>query len=162
MKNNGKLYRFVMLFFATGAGTGYTPIVPGTIGTMIAGIPLYLLLSGLTSGWYAAVVLVFFVFSVFFCEAGERVLGEKDSRKIVIDEVCGYLVTMAFVPMSVSAIVAGFFLFRFFDIVKLQPAKWLEDNLPGGMGVLFDDVAAGIYANISLHLLLWIAGDRLP
>ena len=144
-----------MLFFASGAGAGYAPTASGTVGTLLPGILLYLLLSGLSSGWYITAVLVLMVFSVFFCEAGDRVLGEKDSSRVVIDEVCGYLVTMAFVPMSILAIAAGFFLFRFFDIVKLQPAKWVEDNLPGGVGVLFDDVVAGIYANIALHLLLW-------
>ncbi|HEY6008260.1 MAG TPA: phosphatidylglycerophosphatase A, partial [Geobacteraceae bacterium] len=76
------------------------------------------------------------------------------SGKIVIDEVMGYLITMAGVPLSWQAVVAGFFLFRFFDIVKIEPARWCDQRLKNGYGVVLDDVVAGIYAAIALRLLL--------
>ncbi|MBL7191886.1 phosphatidylglycerophosphatase A [bacterium] len=142
--------RFIILFFATGAGTGYAPIASGTIATLIPGIPLYLLFSRLSTPLYIIFLVIFIAAAVYFSEAGDRMLGEKDSHKIVIDELAGYLVTMCFAPKTIPAIAAGFLLFRFYDIVKIQPAKWMEDNLPGGMGVVFDDVMAGIYANITL------------
>ena len=157
MRSNGKFYRFTVLLFATGAGAGFSPIASGTVGTLLPGIPIYLLLSGLPSFLYIIILLLLTAFAIYLCEAADRILGEKDSSKIVIDEIAGFLVTMAFIPLSVYTIIAGFLLFRFFDITKLQPAKWIEDNLSGGMGVALDDVMAGIYANMSLHLLIWIA-----
>ena len=152
-REEGRFYRFFVLFFASGAGSGYFPFASGTAGTLFAGIPVFLLFSLMSPFWYAVATIVLMLAGVYFCEAADRVLGEKDSGKIVIDEVAGYLVTMAFLPVTVYTVAAGFFLFRFFDVLKPQPAKWVEDNLPGGAGVLFDDVVAGIYANICLQLL---------
>ena len=147
-----------MLSLATGLGVGYIPFASGTIATFALGIPLCLLFCKLPAGLYVLCLAVLILLSVFLCEAGDRVLGEKDSHKVVIDELCGYLITMAFVPLSLYTIGAGFFLFRFFDITKLQPAKWVEDNLPGGAGVTFDDIVAGMYSNIVLHLSLLLIG----
>jgi phosphatidylglycerophosphatase A len=159
--NKSGIYRFLVLFFASGAGTGYSPIASGTVATFIVGIPLYLLFSRLTIGWYFGLLIIILLLATFLCEAGDRILGEKDSSKVVIDEISGYLVTMALVPKSAYTIGAGFLLFRFFDIVKLQPGKWVEDNLPGGLGVLFDDVVAGIYANLIMQFALWLISKRI-
>lgn len=155
LREEGVFYKYSVLFFATGFGSGYFPVASGTAGTLFAGVPVFLLCSLLPAGWYIGVALIVMFTGVFFCEAADRLLGEKDSSKIVLDEVAGYLVTMAFHPVSIFSITAGFFLFRFFDVVKLQPAKWVEDNFPGGAGVLFDDVAAGIYANLALWGVMW-------
>jgi len=155
-REEGAFYKYFVLTFATGFGSGYFPVASGTAGTLFAGVPVYLLISLLPQAWYAAVTVLIMLTGVFFCEAADRLLGEKDSGKIVLDEVAGFLVTMAFVPVNIYTVTAGFFLFRFFDVVKLQPAKWVEDHFPGGMGVLFDDVAAGIYANICLWIGLLI------
>ena len=152
LREEGSVYKYFILTFATGFGSGYFPFASGTAGTLFAGIPVFLLFSLLSTGWYVGATVIVMITGVFFCEAADRVLGEKDSSKIVIDEVAGFLVTMAFVPVNFYTVAAGFFLFRFFDVVKYFPAKWAEDRLPGGAGVLFDDVFAGIYANICLQI----------
>jgi len=156
MKESGPRYNFFVLLFASGFGAGYSPFASGTVATLIPGIPIFLLFSQMATGWYIAVTMFLIIISIYICEAGDRVLGEKDSSKIVIDEICGYLVTMMLIPVSVISVIAGFFLFRFFDIAKIQPAKWVEDKLPGGAGVALDDIIAGIYANIGLRIFLYI------
>ncbi len=152
IREEGKSYRFLVLFFATGWGSGYCPVASGTAGTIFAGIPTLLIMSLLSTKWYLGLTAVIIVVGAYFCEAGDRILGEKDSSKIVIDEVAGFLVTMAFVPLNITTVIAGFLLFRIFDIIKIQPAKWTEDKLPGGIGVMADDIVSGIYANILLQI----------
>lgn len=97
-------------------------------------------------------MLGFIGVSVYFCGEGDRILNETDSSKVVLDEFCGYLVTMWLIQDSLIAIIAGFFLFRFFDIVKVQPARWIDHNMKSGLGVVLDDVVAGIYANLCMRL----------
>lgn len=151
------LGRFIVLFFATGAGVGYFPFASGTVSTLIAGIPLYLLFISLFSPvWYLAAVGAFILFSLYFCDAGERALGKKDPGVIVLDEICGFLVAMALIPFTLPNLAAVFLLFRLFDIIKPFPAHWSQDNLPGGAGVLFDDVFAGIYANLLVRLGIFV------
>jgi len=144
--------RFVILF-ATWGGTGYSPVASGTVGT-IAAIPFYLLLVRLPLSLYLLTLVPFFFFSCWVSGLAEEIFGEKDSGKIVIDEVVGYLVTMAGVPLTVQGVVLGFFLFRFFDIVKVEPARYFDRDLKNGYGVVLDDVAAGVYACGVLHLIL--------
>jgi len=144
--------RFVILF-ATWGGTGYSPVASGTVGT-IAAIPFYLLLVRLPLSFYLLTLVPFFFFSCWVSGLAEEIFGEKDSGKIVIDEVIGYLVTMAGVPLTVPGVVLGFFLFRFFDIVKVEPARYFDRHLKNGYGVVLDDVAAGVYACGVLHLIL--------
>jgi len=144
--------RFVILF-ATWGGTGYSPVASGTVGTMAA-IPFYLLLARLPLFLYLLTLVPFFFFACWVSGLAEEIFGEKDSGKIVIDEVVGYLVTMAGVPLTVQGVVLGFFLFRFFDIVKVEPARYFDRHLKNGYGVVLDDVAAGVYACGVLHLIL--------
>ncbi len=144
--------RFVILF-ATWGGTGYSPVASGTVGT-IAAIPFYLLLVRLPLSFYLLTLVPFFFFSCWVSGLAEEIFGEKDSGKIVIDEVVGYLVTMVGVPLTVQGVVLGFFLFRFFDIVKVEPARYFDRHLKNGYGVVLDDVAAGVYACGVLHLIL--------
>jgi len=144
--------RFVTLF-ATWGGAGYSPIASGTVGTMAA-IPFYLLLARLPLSLYLLTLVPFFFFSCWVSGLAEDIFGEKDSGKIVIDEVVGYLVTMVGVPLTVQGVVLGFFLFRFFDIVKVEPARYFDRHLKNGYGVVLDDVAAGVYACGVLHLAL--------
>jgi phosphatidylglycerophosphatase A len=144
--------RFVILFAAWG-GAGYSPVASGTVGTMAA-IPFYLLLSRLPLSLYLLALVLFFFFACWVSGLAEEIFGEKDSGKIVIDEVIGYLVTMAGVPLTVQGVVLGFFLFRFFDIVKVEPARYFDRHLKNGYGVVLDDVTAGIYACGVLHLIL--------
>ena len=143
--------KFVILT-STWGGTGFSPFASGTVGTLGA-IPFYLALSRLSLPLYLLTTVAFTLFACWVSGLAEEVFQEKDSGKIVIDEVAGYLVTMAGVQLSVGSVIAGFFLFRLFDIVKPQPARWLDRSLKNGYGVVLDDIAAGIYACASLHLL---------
>jgi phosphatidylglycerophosphatase A len=143
--------RFVLLI-ATGFGVGYSPIAPGTLGTLVA-IPIYYFLSEIPSPLYEITLIGFFFLSVWISENAEKFFGKKDDQRIVIDEIMGFLITMLWVPKTVPFIIIGFFLFRFFDILKPFPIRRLEKGLKGGYGVVLDDVVAGVYANIVLHLV---------
>ena len=145
--------RSFIILFATWGGTGYSPIASGTVGTLAA-IPLYILLARLPLLLYIATIVPFFFFSCWIASQSEAIFGEKDSGKIVIDEVTGYLVTMTAVPVSWQGMLLGFLLFRFFDIVKPQPARYFDRNVKNGYGVVLDDVAAGGYSCLLLHLSL--------
>ncbi len=144
--------RFVIIF-ATWWGTGYSPIASGTVGT-VAAIPLYLIIGNLPILPYLLLLVPLTLFSCWVSGRAETIFNEKDSGKIVIDEVVGYLVTMTGAPLSLLSIVLGFFLFRFFDIVKIFPASTIDRQMKNGFGVVLDDVVAGIYACVLLHLVL--------
>ena len=147
--------RFFFLF-ATGFGVGYSPIAPGTLGTLIA-IPIYYFLSEIPSPIYEITLSAFFFLSVWISANVEIYYGKKDDQRIVIDEIMGFLTTMLWIPRTVYFIIIGFFLFRFFDILKPFPIHHLERKLKGGFGVVLDDVLAGVYANIVLRLIYLIA-----
>ena len=134
---------------------GHSPLVPGTAGTLAA-IPLYLLLA-LWTGWIGYGICTLLVIAVAIWSAGvaSRVLSQADPRSVIIDEVAGFLVTMAGQPLSWKTVVAGFFLFRLFDVWKPQPLRWLE-KLHGGVGIVADDIGAGVYANLCLALGAWL------
>jgi phosphatidylglycerophosphatase A len=145
--------RNFVILCATWFGTGFAPFASGTVGTAAA-IPFFLALSRLSLPLYLLTTLAFTLFSCWVAGLAEEVFGEKDSGKIVIDEVAGYLVTMIAVPPSWTAVLVGFFMFRLFDIVKPQPARWFDRCLKNGYGVVLDDSAAGCYACIATHLVL--------
>jgi phosphatidylglycerophosphatase A len=147
--------------FATGFGSGYLPLVPGTFGTLV-GIPICLLLS--LGGWviYVSGTLALIAAGVWVAGRADRIFGTHDSRKIVIDEICGFLVTMALVIPGPLTIGIGFVAFRLFDILKPFPASYFDRSLSGGWGVMLDDIAAGVYANVTLHLSLAIIGLVWP
>ena len=138
-------------FLVTGCYSGYSPIASGTAGTVVA-IPLYLIMSHLPFFQYLLVILISLVPVALLCLWGEKYFEKEDPSEVVIDEVVGYLVTMIALPVNIFNIVAGFFVFRFFDIVKPPPAYEIQ-KLPHGWGVLIDDVVAGIYANLSMWII---------
>lgn len=140
-------------FFALGFGAGLAPFAPGTVGTL-PGIALYLICSNLAFEYYLSVVVVAFVGGVWICSAASAELGTHDHGGIVWDEIVGYLVTMLAVPFAVGTVVAGFVLFRLFDIVKPWPISWIDKEVHGGFGIMLDDVLAGLMACLCLHLLL--------
>ena len=146
-----EMKRFILLL-ATGFGVGYSPIAPGTLGTLVA-VPIYYFLSENPSPLYEITLVGFFFLSVWISENAERYFGKKDDQRIVIDEIIGFLITMLWIPKTIPFIIIGFFLFRFFDILKPFPVRHLEKGLKGGYGVVLDDVLAGVYANIILHVL---------
>ena len=137
---------------ATWGGSGYSPFASGTVGTLAA-IPFYIWLARLSLPLYLLTLVAFFFLACWVSGQAEILFEEKDSGKIVIDEVVGYLVTMAGIPCDWRYAVAGFFLFRFFDIVKPPPANWFDRKMKNGYGVVLDDVAAGVYAWLCLTLL---------
>jgi phosphatidylglycerophosphatase A len=144
--------KYLILFFATGFGAGFSPIVPGTMGTLIA-IPIYYFISSISFPLYELTLVAFFFFSSWVAGQAEKYWEKKDDRRIVIDEIMGFLVTMLWVTKTPLTIVSGFVLFRFFDILKPFPIRHLE-RVKSGFGVVLDDVLAGIYSNILLHLVL--------
>jgi phosphatidylglycerophosphatase A len=143
---------YFILLMATGFGVGYSPVAPGTLGTLVA-IPVYYFLSNISSPIYEITLVGFFFLSVWISENAEIFFGKKDDQRIVIDEMMGFLITMLWVPKTIRFIIIGFLLFRFFDILKPFPIRRLERRLKGGFGVVLDDVMAGVYGNIILHFL---------
>jgi len=143
---------FIIKLLATWGGSGYSPFASGTVGTLAA-IPFYLVLANLSLPLYLLTVTAFFFLACWVSGRAEVIFGEQDSGKIVIDEVVGYLLTMTAIPLHWSYVLAGFLLFRFFDIVKIPPARWFDQKLKNGYGVVLDDVAAGVYAWAALWLL---------
>ena len=151
----------VAVFVATFGYCGYFPIAPGTVGS-VAGLVVYLVV------WWAqaplveaGLILALFLAGVWAGTIAERYFGGIDPGPIVVDEVVGMLITLAFIPVGVSGAIAGFVLFRIFDVIKPFPAGRLE-RLHGGFGVMADDAMAAIYANISLRILIaflpgWVA-----
>ena len=144
------LNRFFILL-ATGFGVGFSPIVPGTMGTLV-GIPVYLVLSEIPSPLYELTLAAFFFLSSWISGKAQDYWEQKDDPRIVIDEIMGFLITMLWVPKTVVSIAIGFALFRAFDILKPPPIRRLE-AVKGGYGVVLDDVLAGVYANILLRLI---------
>ncbi len=130
---------------------GYAPVAPGTFGTLGA-VPLYLALSRLPAGAYVAVTAALTALAIVAADRAARYWRVADASPIVIDEVVGYLVTMALVPFSWPAVVAGFVLFRVFDVAKPWPASAF-DRVKTGFGVVMDDVAAGVWAWAALRVL---------
>ena len=143
--------RFILIL-ATGFGVGYSPVAPGTLGTLLA-IPVYYFLSNISSPIYEITLIGFFFLSVWISENAEIFFGKKDDPRIVIDEMMGFLITMLWVPKTILFVIIGFFLFRFFDILKPFPIRRVDKRLKGGFGVVLDDVAAGIYGNMILQIV---------
>ena len=124
------------------------------MGTLVA-IPIYYFLSFIISPFYELTLFAFFFFSSWIAGQAENYWEKKDDRRIVVDEIMGFLVTMLWVPKSPLFIAGGFLLFRFFDVLKSFPIRRLE-RVKSGFGVVLDDVLAGVYANIILHLMDWM------
>ncbi len=147
-----KIRQKFVIVLATGFYSGYAPFASGTFGTVV-GLPFCYLLSRLDP-FETMLYMVFFAgLAVWLAGEAEKVFEEKDSGLIVIDEMVGILVALLFIPWGIMSVVVGFFLFRLMDIVKPFPIRSLERNLPGGWGVVGDDILAGIYANLALRVV---------
>jgi phosphatidylglycerophosphatase A len=148
--------RAFIVFLATGAYSGYAPVASGTVGS-IAALPLIYLFVQL---WRVSPVaqmstlILAVVGACWVAGAAEQYLGEHDSGKIVIDEIIGFLTATAFLDLTLMHLAVAFFLFRLFDILKPPPARYFDEKVPGGPGVVLDDVFAGIYANILVRIAL--------
>ncbi len=142
------------VFLATVGYCGYFPVAPGTIGSA-AGLLVYALVWWAQSPVLEAGLIVgLFAIGVWAGTVAERFFGGIDPGPIVLDEVVGMLITLAFIPVGLSGAIAGFVLFRVFDVIKPFPAGRFE-RLHGGLGVMADDAMAAVYANLSLRLVLW-------
>ena len=140
-----------IIAIASAGYAGFSPRVPGTAGTAV-GILVYLLYSPFPPLLYFLSTGAFLILACWISERAELLLGQKDSPKIVIDEVTGYLITMAFLPCTAPSIVGGFLFFRVLDIIKPPPANWINREMKGGWAVVLDDAVAGGYANVLLRL----------
>lgn len=140
-------------FLAFGAGSGLSPWAPGTMGTLAA-IPVFLLMSGLSLLPYLIITILLFAVGIWICGESSRLLGVHDHSGIVWDEIVGFLVTMVAVPAQWVWILAGFLLFRLFDIWKPWPIRLLDQHVHGGFGIMVDDLVAGIFAAVILQLLM--------
>jgi phosphatidylglycerophosphatase A len=147
-----RILRDPVHLLAFGFGTGLSPYAPGTFGTLV-GIPFVLLMAPLGLVAQLALVVAGFLLGVYVCGESARRLGVHDHGGIVWDEVIGYAVTMLAVPAEPAWLLAGFALFRFFDIVKPWPIREADHSLKGGVGIMLDDVLAGIFAGAILYLV---------
>lgn len=142
------------MLFATCLGVGYAPLAPGTVGSL-PGLLLLWLLTWLGGPNAAAIgFVVVAVLGVPAASAAERHFGRSDPGPVVIDEVAGQMLTLLYLPTSPTLLVAGFFLFRVLDVFKPPPARKLE-TLPGGTGIMADDLMVGIYGNLLLRATVW-------
>ena len=151
--------RQVIIFLASGAYTGYSPFAPGTAGSVVGLILGYFLCAPTWQHEPMTFVLIFAAVMFLSCliaGRAEEIFGEHDSSKIVLDEVLGMIATMFLNPLGWGWLLGGFLLFRLFDIIKPFPASVIDRRMPGGPGVMLDDLFAGIYANIVLRILVYV------
>lgn len=145
-----------VVLIAVGFGSGLSPLAPGTAGTLAAVI-FYLFMQNMTLPIYAGITIAVIVLGSWVCGYATKQLGVEDHSGVVIDEFAGFFVTMFAVPLGWGWLLAGFILFRFFDAVKPWPISWLDKNIKGGVGVMIDDVVAGLASLGCLHLYLYIS-----
>ena len=151
-----------ILAISSGLGLGYSPVAPGTAGSVL-GVVIALAYSRLggykviSGPAYLAICVLVTIVGVWAAGRAEAIYGQKDCGKIVIDEVAGMLITMYLLPATPLYLFAGFLVFRLFDIVKPFPARRIDQNVKGGLGVMLDDVVAGVYSCLCLHAIRAVA-----
>jgi phosphatidylglycerophosphatase A len=150
-----QLLRSPVLLLAFGFGSGLSPKAPGTLGS-VAAIPIWLLLSQLSQPFIITAIVASAVVGVAICGRAATQLGVHDHGGIVWDEFVGLWITMAFLPSNYVMLLVGFLLFRFFDIVKPWPISWLDHKVSGGLGIMLDDIVAGVAAGASGWLICWL------
>ncbi len=144
-------------FFALGFGSGLVPKAPGTFGTLAAVPIFWFLLQPLSLPWLLVVIAVTFVIGVWFCDAAAKNLGVHDHPGIVWDEFVGLWISCIALPEGWLWLLWAFVLFRFFDILKPWPIRWLDSKVPGGLGIMVDDVLAGLFALALIQLAaMWV------
>jgi len=143
------------LLLAFGFGSGLSPKAPGTVGT-VAAVPIWLLLIQLSTPVYVLVLIVATVVGIYICGGAAKKLGVHDHSGIVWDEFVGFWVAMLMIPPQLGSIICGFLLFRFFDIIKPWPIGWLDRKIHGGLGIMIDDIVAGIYTAVILNCIIYL------
>ncbi len=149
-------YRVIMAL-ATGLYTGYLPGAPGTWGSLVA-LPIHFGLSHLSPTNHGLALIAILLLAVGLAGSAEKILDRADPQVVVIDEIVGMLITLIGAPMQPLAWLVGFVLFRFFDILKPWPVNFIDQRFHGGLGIVLDDVMAGIYALVVLQGICRLAG----
>lgn len=144
-----------ILFLSSGCGLGYMPKAPGTFGTLAA-LPICWFLAQIPFYFSLIMLAGIVTASIWIAGQAEIMLRQKDPGIIVIDEMCGLVIALIGLPFTFLNVALGFVLFRIFDIAKPVPIRTLERRMKGGAGIVMDDVAAGIIANITLRIILYI------
>ena len=148
------IFKNPIYFLAFGFGSGLSPIAPGTFGTLAA-IPIYLALTySVNSLVYLLIVVLFSLLGFWLCDKTAKGLGVHDHPGIVWDEIVGFLITMYLIPLSWVWIIVGFLLFRVFDILKPWPIHYLDEKVENGIGIMLDDILAGIFAWVVLQIIV--------
>lgn len=144
-------------FFASGFGSGMSPVAPGTMGTLAA-IPFWYIFATILPTWgYIGMLIITALVGIVICQKASDELGVHDHGGIVWDEFVGLWLTMLFAPVSWTAIILGFLIFRFFDVLKPWPIKVIDAQVGAGLGIMLDDILAGIFSLITLQVILhWI------
>ena len=151
---NIKQLKDPVLLLAVGFGSGLAPKAPGTAGTVLA-VPLYMLMQPLPLVTYLLITTCLFIAAIWICTYAAEKLGVHDHPSIVIDEIVGYLITMVAAPAGWLPVLIGFVLFRLLDAIKPWPISWFDRNINGGLGIMLDDVVAGIIAMMFLQGLVY-------
>ena len=157
MNSNKAILANPIHLLAFGFGAGLSPKAPGTMGTVVA-VLIYLVLPNMPPIIYAGLILLSFVFGIWICGKTAEDLGVHDHGGIVWDEFVGYWVTMFMAPSGLFWVLLGFVLFRLLDIFKPWPIKWADKELAGGLGIMLDDVLAGIMAALCMRALVVLIG----
>ncbi len=142
---------------ATGLYVGKLPKAPGTWGSLAALLPWYFCRE-LEVFPYLLILVILFIVGFFTAGSAEKIMDSPDAGPIVIDEILGMFITLAFAPAHPMAWILGFLFFRLFDITKPFPVSWFDTHIHGGIGIMMDDVVAGVYALISLQLSWYVVG----
>jgi phosphatidylglycerophosphatase A len=144
----------LIIILATGFYVGKIAKAPGTWGSLAAFLP-WLLIRDMPLSAYLLILAALFIVGFFVCGSAEKILNSPDAGCIVIDEILGMFITLAAAPPYPAAWLLGFVLFRIFDIFKPFPVCWFDQHIHGGIGIMMDDVIAGLYALLSLQLIWW-------
>ena len=147
----------IIKLYLTGLCIGNLKYAPGTFGTMLA-IPIYILIANNNINFNIIFILILTLLSIFILKLSYKklIFRNNDDKSIVIDEIIGYLSFMVFFEPTLYNIIFGFFIFRFFDIVKPFPISFIDKNIKNSLGVILDDIVAGLFSGISLYFLLYV------
>ncbi len=154
MEKNPTLYSRLATLYPL----GNSPAAPGTVATLLAGIPCFLLVGHFSWQTQAALAFALLFAGSHVCGEAERQMGRTDPQQVVLDELCGYLFAMVGHPIGFLSVITGALLFRVFDIWKPWPIRLVEKKLTGGIAIMLDDVVAGIFANILGLIILKMTG----
>ena len=159
VKSNQRSVEASLVWLAVLGGIGRAPVASGSVATLVAGVPAAWVMSTIRQPLYGAVLLTaFLLVSWLACDVAANKLGKKDPREVVVDELAGYLVTMFALPATLLSLAIGFLLFRIFDIWKPWPIRVADTKVPGGLGILLDDLLAGLAAHLLLRAILALLG----